>query len=144
MRVVCGVPSAGRLEPDVGVCSLHEITDRRGYHSHLVMLVHAGGSAIISQYPPPREEVDEVVHRRLFQPFLVLAQREDRLLLLWGIATSEIGFELGEQLGYAFRAAPAVAQRILDFDFGALGAVPEKYLHGIGNRALGRVQVVTA
>src|SRR5262245_34021951 len=105
-RFVCGMPSASRREHDPALHSLRGITDRCRYYVRRVVRMPVDGSAIISHSRSRREEVHELVHRRLFQPLLVLAQREDRLLLLRRIAASEIGFELDDQLRYAFRAPP--------------------------------------
>src|SRR5882672_9153308 len=89
-------------------------------------------------------QIDEVIYRRLLEPLLVLAQIEDRLLLLRRKAPREVALELLDQARDAFLAAALVPERILDHHLRERAAVIELDGERVRDRALLGVQVVFA
>ena len=66
------------------------------------------------------------------------------MLLFAGKTARQIGFEFGFEQRHAIFAAAAVPNRIFNRDIGGFAAVLEKDLHGVGDRALGRIKVILA
>ena len=74
------------------------------------------------------------MHRRVFQPLLVLAQRQDRCGLFSWEAPHEIGFEFSFQHRDTLSTSAAVADRVLYDDFFSLAAIFEEHLYAVGDR----------
>ena len=88
------------------------------------------------------EHIDKFVHRHAFQRFLLQANRQDAGLLPGRESSCQVGFELLHQFGNAFGTATTMTNRLGYFNIIRLAAILEKYLDGIGDGALVRIQIV--
>src|SRR5687768_5175083 len=77
-----------------------------------------GSAAAIAAMTSPRmldhHHVDELVHRHRRETLRIQRNPEDRLLLLHGEAVGEVGLELLDEHGHAFRTTAAMADRVFD------------------------------